>query len=84
MSFRHLLSHTSGITGIENEEIMEYYNALGNKKGTLIMRYFMSEDLEIRAEALGEVREVMGSVVGDLYLVSPIRESICADQSQGS
>ena len=64
MIFRHLLSHTSGITGLENEQIMEYYGAIGNSKATLIPRYFMAGNPEVKANALREIRQVMGCLVG--------------------
>ena len=60
---RHLLSHTSGITGLEDEHIMEYYNSLGNSRGSLIMRYFRSDDPEVKAKALGEIRGSMDILV---------------------
>lgn len=68
---RYLLSHTSGISGLENEEIMKYYSALGDKKGTLLMRYFMSEDAEVKGPALEEVREAMGTLVVEPLLFEP-------------
>jgi hypothetical protein len=66
MIFRHLLSHTSGITGLESERIMEYYGAIGDDRATLIPRYFMSDDPEVKANALGGIREIMGCLVGCL------------------
>lgn len=60
---RHLLSHTSGITGLENEEMMEYYGAIGNDRATLIQRYFMTDDPDVKKQALGEVRKVLGTLV---------------------
>ena len=44
---------------------MQYYNAIGNSKGTIIMRYFMSDDPEVKAKALSEVREIMGTLVSN-------------------
>lgn len=65
---RHLLSHTSGITGLENEQVMQYHGAMGDNRATLIPRYFMSNDPEVTAKALGEIREVMGSLVCPILL----------------
>jgi len=48
---------------LENEEIMKYYVALGDDKGTLIPRYFMSNDATLKKKALGEIHEIMGSLV---------------------
>ena len=62
-AIRHLLSHTSGITGLENEEIMKYYARIGHARVTIIARYFMSNDKEVRKGALPHVLEVMGSLV---------------------
>jgi hypothetical protein len=42
---------------------MEYYQALGDPKGTLLMRYFMTDDKEVRAKALPEVQHMMNSLV---------------------
>ncbi len=42
---------------------MEYYQALGDPKGTLLIRYFMTEDEEVRAKALPGVQHVMNSLV---------------------
>jgi hypothetical protein len=48
---------------LENEEIARYYTATGNEMGTLIMRYFMSDDPETKAKALGDLQEGMGELV---------------------
>jgi hypothetical protein len=42
---------------------MGYYQALGDQKGTLLIRYFMTEDEEVRAKALPQVQHVMNSLV---------------------
>jgi hypothetical protein len=44
---------------------MEYYGALGDPKGDLLMRYFMTEDEDVKAKALPEIRQVMNSLVSD-------------------
>jgi len=62
-TFRHLLLHTSGITGFENEEVMKYYGAIGHARATIMPRYFMSDDENVRKEALEDVLEAMGSLV---------------------
>ncbi|KAH7310296.1 beta-lactamase [Rhexocercosporidium sp. MPI-PUGE-AT-0058] len=67
ITLRHLLTHTSGISGFENEEIMAYYNAIGDSKGTLISRYFTSQDPVIKAAALEEMR-----VADDSFTVEPL------------
>ena len=61
--YRHLLSHTSGIASLESEHIMEYYRAIGNDKATLIPRYFMTDDPEIKENAFEEIKDIMGSLV---------------------
>jgi hypothetical protein len=48
---------------------MEYYQALGDPKGTLLMRYFVIEDEEVRAKALPEVQHMMNSLVIILNIV---------------
>ena len=48
---------------MEDEEIMEYYQAIGDPKGTLLMRYFVTEDEEVRAKALPEVQHAMENLV---------------------
>jgi hypothetical protein len=48
---------------------MEYYQALGDPKGTLLMRYFVIEDEEVRAKALPEVQHMMNSLVIILVMV---------------
>jgi hypothetical protein len=65
----YLLTHTSGLPSPEEEEIMEYYQALGDPKGTLLMRYFMTEDEEVRAKALPELQHMMNSLVIVLVMV---------------
>lgn len=60
---RHLLLHTSGITGWEGEDITKYYEALGHVRATLISRYFVSEDEEVRRGALEDLRKEMGIIV---------------------
>jgi len=62
-TFRHLLTHTSGITGLENEDIMAYYAAIGNSKGTLFQQYFMTEDPAIKGPELEELRIMLGTLV---------------------
>jgi hypothetical protein len=57
------LSHTSGLAHIENEEIMGYYQAIGDPRGTLLMRYFAAEDEAAREKALPEVQNVMTTLV---------------------
>jgi hypothetical protein len=42
---------------------MEYYQAIGDPKGTLLMRYFVTEDEEVRAKALPEVQHAMENLV---------------------
>lgn len=42
---------------------MKYYELIGHVRATLISRYFMSGDQEVRSEALEDVREAMGSLV---------------------
>jgi len=62
-----LLSHTSGLASMEDEEIMGYYQAIGDQKGTLLMRYFMTEGEGVRANALPQVQHVMNSLVVPLH-----------------
>jgi hypothetical protein len=62
-----MLSHTSGLSHLEDEEIMGYYQAIGDPRGTLIMRYFMSEDEEVRAKALPEVQYLLNTLVITQY-----------------
>ena len=71
----HLLTHTSGFPSPEEEEIMEYYQALGDPKGTLLMRYFMTDDKEVRAKALPEVQHMMNSLV--ITLLSSSKKGCC-------
>ena len=42
---------------------MEYYGAIGDDRAILIQRYFMSDDPEVKAKALGEILEIMGKLV---------------------
>jgi hypothetical protein len=66
---------------MEDEQIMEYYKAIGNDRGTLIFRYFLSNDPKVKAKALEEVREALGSLV--CYPLSSFRHiqaAICANQ----
>lgn len=42
---------------------MDYYKAIGDSKGTLLYRYFISDDPTVRAEALEEIRQGMGNIV---------------------
>jgi hypothetical protein len=42
---------------------MDYYKAIGHEKATLIPRYFMSDDVADKKEALGQIRKAMGSLV---------------------
>lgn len=42
---------------------MEYYQALEDPKGTLLMRYFMSDDDEVKAKAFHEIQHAMDSLV---------------------
>ena len=58
-----LLTHTNGLGSLESEEIMEYYQALEDPRGDLLVRYFMIEDEEVRAKALPEVQHWMNSLV---------------------
>jgi hypothetical protein len=58
-----LLTHTNGLASIESEEIMEYYRALGDPRGDLLVRYFMIEDEKVRAKALPEVQNWMNNLV---------------------
>ena len=48
---------------------MGYYQAIGDSRGTLLMRYFMSEDEDVRAKALPEVQHVMNSLVTSPFLM---------------
>ncbi len=60
---------------------MEYYQALGDPKGTLLMRYFMTEDEEVRAKALPEVQHMMNSLV--IILFGPQKRSfLSADNTR--
>ena len=47
---------------------MEYFGAIGDDRATLIQRYFMNDDPEVKAKALGEILEIMGKLV--CYLVT--------------
>jgi hypothetical protein len=49
---------------------MEYYRAIGNDKATLIPRYFMTDDPEIKANAFEEIKGIMGSLVCLLWFFS--------------
>jgi hypothetical protein len=60
---RHLLSHTSGITSAENEEMSAYYAAIGDQKATVLRRYFRSENETEKEEALVEIQELMQTLV---------------------
>lgn len=42
---------------------MKYYESIRHIRATLISRYFVSEDEEVRSGALEDVREAMGSLV---------------------
>jgi hypothetical protein len=42
---------------------MKYYGSLGHVRATLIHRYFVSEDEEVRKGALEDVRKEMGIIV---------------------
>lgn len=42
---------------------MKYYQAMGDEKATLIPRYFMSDDPEVKKGALEEILILMGSLV---------------------
>lgn len=42
---------------------MKYYTVLGDSRGTALVRYFKNNDPEVKAKALQEIREVMGSLV---------------------
>lgn len=42
---------------------MEYYQAIEDPKGTLLMRYFVTEDQEVRAKTLPEVQHAMENLV---------------------
>jgi hypothetical protein len=42
---------------------MEYYQAIGDPRGTALIRYFMTEDEEVRANALPQVQHFMNSLV---------------------
>ncbi|KAH9214715.1 beta-lactamase/transpeptidase-like protein [Leptodontidium sp. 2 PMI_412] len=64
---QHLLTHTSGISGFENEAIMVYYSAIGDSRGTLLKRYFTSQDPAVKEEALEELR-----VVDEKFAVEPL------------
>jgi hypothetical protein len=64
-----MLSHTSGLSSLEDEEIMGYYQAIGDSRGTLLMRYFMSSSSDMRAKALPEVQHVMNSLVTSPFLM---------------
>ncbi|KAN0099370.1 beta-lactamase/transpeptidase-like protein [Hyaloscypha variabilis] len=71
ITLSHLLSHTSGLASIEDEEIMGYYQAIGDPKGTLLMRYFVTEDEEVRAKALPEVQHAMENLSLEPLLFEP-------------
>ena len=60
---RKLLSHTSGIVSLESEDLGRYYRSLGDERGTLMQRYFFTDDPVVKAKALEEVRVVMGTLV---------------------
>ena len=60
---RHLLSHTSGITGAENEEMTAYYAAIDDPKATVLRRYFRSENETEKEEALVEIQQLMQTLV---------------------
>lgn len=42
---------------------MEYYQVIGDPRGTVLIRYFMTEDEEVRANALPEIQHGMDSLV---------------------
>jgi hypothetical protein len=52
---------------------MMYYQAIDDPRGTLIIRYFMNEDPDMRAQALEEIRSVMGALVSDYRLILFLR-----------
>ncbi|KAJ5815656.1 beta-lactamase/transpeptidase-like protein [Penicillium riverlandense] len=62
ITLRQLLSHTSGIASLDEEKLMKYYAVLGDSRGTVLMRYFKNDDPKVKAKALEEVREMMGSL----------------------
>jgi hypothetical protein len=69
---RHLLSHSSGITGFENEMIMQYLAAIGSPVATVIPRYFMSDDEKDKEEALCLLRKLLGTLVSFLVFTPPL------------
>jgi len=42
---------------------MGYYQALGDPKGTLLMRYFMSDNEDVKAKAFPEIQCAIDSLV---------------------
>ena len=42
---------------------MKYYSAIGHVRATIIPRYFMSDDDDVRRGALPDVLEAMGTLV---------------------
>jgi hypothetical protein len=65
---RNLLSHTSGITGAEKEEMTAYYAAIGDPKATVLRRYFWSENETEKEEALIEIQQLMQTLVRTLKI----------------
>lgn len=58
-----MLSHTSGITGLEVEKIRNYYAGKGDSRATIFDRYFRAEDAEVKSKALGEIRDALNTLV---------------------
>jgi hypothetical protein len=56
---------------------MKYYVSLGHVRGTLIARYFLSEDEEIRKGALDDCRNALGSLVLFQILIYQTAPDIC-------
>lgn len=49
----------------------KWYASKGDKKATLIQRYFMSQDVDVKAVALEEIRQTMGELVIEPLLFEP-------------
>ena len=47
---------------------MKYYSAIGHVRATIIPRYFMSDDDDVRRGALPDVLEAMGTLVCRIFL----------------
>jgi hypothetical protein len=48
---------------------MKYYGVLGDPKSTILMRYFMTGDEDVKSNALPEAQQVINSLVISPYIM---------------